>query len=342
MMKKLLALLLGLLMALALAGCQTQEPANTEETQPEATEAAPVETEAPAETAAPTEMPVETEPPVTEVTYVPLSLLFKNKTGVTISGLYLYPTGAEDQGSSICPAEWIDKDSDTDETQYQIFAYIVREAAVTYDLYVAFADGTSATWAGLTVADNDKLSLKGGVDPAGWEQEACEGEDLTALAQVKAAGKTTDNAYPGYELLGLEIKNKTGMGITEFYLYETGGDHAQYPNMIPNLINEDGSAVTVWDPGKGGLYVFSFFIRPHADTYEIYVVYEDGTDMTIPGIDLFTPNGDGFASNEISMKDAVDPDLTEVKYDDGDPEPLQYIQDAITAGIPVDLWYPAY
>jgi len=339
-MKKLLAMLLVLLMALALVGCQTQEPANAEE--PTNTEAAPVETEAPVETAAPTEAPVATEPPVAEVTYVSLSILFKNKTGVTISGLYLYPTGAAEKGNSICPAEWIDKDNDPDETHYQIFAYIVREAAATYDLYVEFADGTNATWAGLTIADNDKLSLKDGVDPSTWEQEPSEEEDLTALAEVRAVGKTTDNSYPGYEILGLEIKNKTGKGITEFYLYETGGDYTMYKNMIPNLINEDGSAVTVWDPGKGGLYVFNFFIRPHADTYEIYVVYEDGTTITIPDIDLFTPNGDGFLSNEISMKDAVDPDLTEVKYDDGDPEPIQYIKDAIAAGIPVDLWYPTY
>jgi len=98
----------------------------------------------------------------------------------------------------------------------------------------------------------------------------------------------------------------------------------------------------VWASGKGGLYVFNFFIRPYAEAYEILVVYEDGTTMTIPDIDLFTPNGDGFRSNEISMKDAVDPDLTEISYDDGDPEPLQYIKDAIAAGIPVDLWYPTY
>ncbi len=88
--------------------------------------------------------------------------------------------------------------------------------------------------------------------------------------------------------------------------------------------------------------MFNFFLRPHADTYEVYVVYEDGTTMTVPDIDLFTLNGDGFASNEISMKDAVDPDLTEVSYDDGDPEPLQLIKDAIAAGMSADAWYPVY
>jgi hypothetical protein len=106
-----------------------------------------------------------------------------------------------------------------------------------------------------------------------------------------------------------------------------------YKNMVASLVDDTGAAVTVWQSGKGGLYVFNFFLRPHADTYEVYVVYEDGTTMTVPAIDLFTLNGDGFASNEISMKDAVDPDLTEVSYDDGDPEPLQLIKDAIAAGI---------
>ena len=139
----------------------------------------------------------------------------------------------------------------------------------------------------------------------------------------------------------LEIKNKTGKNITEFYIYETGATE-KYNNMVPYLVDEEGNPVELWLSGKGGLYTFGFFIRPRAESYEVYVVYEDGTDMTVPDIDLFTPNADGFASNEISMKDAEDPDLTEVSYDDGDPEPLQYIQDNLAAGIPQDQWYPTY
>ncbi len=339
-MKKLFAVLLTLAMICAAAAC-TAAPA-VQEPAAAATEA-PAE---PAATAAPTAEPAPTEapaPPETETTYIPLGLDFKNKTGVTITGLYLYPTGAADKGKSICAPEWVDKDNDPNEEFYEFQAYIIRPAAETYDLYVEFADGTNATWPGLTIKTNDKLSLKDGVDPSTWEQEALdEAEDIDKVAAVIAAGKTADNTYPGYEILGLEIKNKTGLGITEFYLYETGGDYTKYKNMIPCLVDESGKAVTVWAAGKGGLYVFDFFIRPHADTYEVHVVYEDGTTLTIPDIDLFTPNGDGFASNEISMKDAVDPDLTEVSYDDGDPEPLQYIKDAIAEGIPADFWYPTY
>jgi len=336
-MKKLLAVLLSLAMIFIAVAC-TATPAATEPAE-EATV-----TEAPAVEA--TEAPVVTEAPAEEpaaVTYVPLGLDFKNKTGVTITGLYLYPTGSEDKGMSICSAEWVDKDNDPNEEFYEFQAYIVRPASDTYDVFVEFADGTNATWTGVTVKTNDKLSLKDGVDPSTWELEALDDqEDIDKVAAVIAAGKTSDNTYPGYETLGLEIKNKTGKGITEFYFYETGADYTMYKNMVPNLVDETGAAVTVWQSGKGGLYVFNFFLRPHADTYEVYVVYEDGTTMTVPDIDLFTLNGDGFASNEISMKDAVDPDLTEVSYDDGDPEPLQLIKDAIAAGMSADAWYPVY
>lgn len=332
-MKKLLAVLLSLAMIFIAFAC-TATPAATE---PAATEAPAVEaTEAPAVTEAPAAEPA-------AVTYVPLGIDFKNKTGVTITGLYLYPTGSEDKGKSICSAEWVDKDNDPNEEFYEFQAYIVRPASETYDIYVEFADGTNATWPGVAVKTYDKLSLKDGVDPSTWELEALEDqEDIDKVTATMSAGKTTDNTYPGYETLGLEIKNKTGKGITEFYFYETGADYTMYKNMIPNLVDETGAAVTVWQSGKGGLYVFNFFLRPHADTYEVYVVFEDGTTLTIPAIDLFTLNGDGFASNEISMKDAADPDLTEVSYDDGDPEPLQLIKDAIAAGMSADAWYPVY
>mgnify|MGYP001228444404 FL=1 len=340
-MKKLLAVLLALALIFSAVACATTPAAEeVEEVETAATE------EPVAEAAAPEEETVVTEEAVVEeavVTYVPLGLDFKNKTGVTITGLYLYPTGAEDKGNSFCAAEWIDKDSDPDGEHYEFQAYLVRPATDSYDVYVEFADGTNATWSGISLQMNDKLSLKDGVDPSTWELEALDDEeDIAKVAAVVAAGKTTDNSYPGYEILGLEIKNKTGKGVTEFYFYETGGEAASYNNMVPCLIDEEGNTVTVWQSGKGGLYVFNFFIRPYAETYEIYLVFEDGTDLTVPAIDLFKLNTDGFSSNEISMKDALDSDLTEVSYDDGDPEPLQYIRDAIVAGVPADAWYPVY
>ena len=355
-MKKFLAILLAALMVLSLAACNstpTEKPADT--TTPAPTEK-PTEkpTDKPTEppTDAPTEPPTDapTEPPVVEAKYVPFALDFKNKTGVTITELYLYEQGAEDKGNSLISEAWPDKDMDED--KYEFFAYVLRPENVLMDLYVVFEDGSDATWAGLTVNNNDKLSLKKGTDVSQWEQEPVDdADDLAAMAELVAAGKTTDHFYPGYVILGLELKNKTNKQdkanarfITEFYLYETGSTE-KYGNMVEFLVGEDGQPLEKWGYGKsseGGIYAFGFFIRPEAATYEVELIFEDGTNLIIPEIDLLTPNADGFCPNEISIKDSLDPDFTEVSYDDGDPEPLQYIKDAIALGESLDHWYPAY
>lgn len=340
-----LYLTLAALMVLSLAACgnsaaSSSQAASTPASSSEAasSSAAASSSEAASSSAAAAPAPVAAS---TVGEYTPMGLQFKNKTGVTIDGLYLYPSGDSEKGDSLCESGWPDQDADDE--KYRLAAYIVRTPVDQYDVYVEFADGTNATWAGVAAADGMKLSLKNGIDPAKWEIEPVDDEDdLAELADLVTAGKTSDNYYPGYEILGLEIKNKTEKSITEFYFYEEGGDPKQYNNMIPHLVDADGNPITKWESGKGGLYVFNFFIRPHTDFYEILVVYDDGESMTVPKIDLFTPNGDGFASNEISMKDAEDPDLTIVSYDDGDPEPLQDIADAIEAGLPADLWYPKY
>ncbi|MDR1801687.1 MAG: hypothetical protein LBQ95_07625 [Lachnospiraceae bacterium] len=332
MKKKLIAVLLVASLVFVMMACGTKEtPAAEDKTEETAEEP---------ETEEPEEVAEETTEPAAE-TYVPLAIDFKNKTGKSISGLYLYPTGAAEKGNSICPAEWIDQDNDPNEEFYELFTYIVRPVADSYEIYVEFADGTNATWEGLTVANHDKFSLKNGPDPSTWEQEPADEEDWEEMDAVVAEGKTTDNYYPGYEILGLELKNKTGKDVTEYYFSEAGST-TQYNNMVPCLVDEDGNNIEKWVAGKGGLYAFGFFIRPTADSYTVNLVFDDGETLEITDIDLLKPNGDGFLSNEISMKDAVDPDLTEVSYDDGDPEPLQYIKDAIAAGIPLDKWYPTY
>ncbi len=271
--------------------------------------------------------------------YVSLALDLKNKTGVTITGCYIYPTGSADKGNSLA-ANWPDKDADGD--NYEIFAYIIRPAADTYDIYVEFEDGTNATWTGREIADYDKLSFKNGVDPAKWEQEAAEEEDKPDMDAVRDAGKTTDNFYPGYITLGLELKNKTELDIAEMYLYEAGADYTTYNNIVAEVLDEEGNHIDSWKPGKGGMYLFGFFLRPEADSYELYIKYTDGTELIVTDMALLTPDGDGHLPNEISLKDAYDPDLEKIAYDDGDPEPLQYIADAIVAGITLDNWYPEY
>ena len=165
-MKKFLAVLLTLVMVLCLAACgQTQEPA-------------PVE-------------PAPVEPAPAEPAEVGFTLNLKNKTGVTITGLYLYESGAADKGHSLCKSEWLTKD-ESDEYEYNAFLY--RDLTKTFDLYVTFADGTDATWPGLTLANYDKLSLKDGVDPAGWEQEPVDdAEDIALMDEIAAAGRTADH-----------------------------------------------------------------------------------------------------------------------------------------------------
>lgn len=351
-MKKYLAILLVLMLAFALVAC-TKAPATVDP------EPAVVDPEPAVVDPDPEPKPVadpEPEPePAAEAAYAPYALQFKNKTGVNITGLYLYKTGAEDKGNSLCPELWMDADADKEASM--IYVYVVREADATHELYVEWEDGTNATLPDLTISNHDKFSMKGGVDPAGWEHEPMDDDEEIAEADALVeAGKTSDNFYGDYALLGLEIKNKTGSTIVGWYIYEAGADYTKYGNMIGNVMiyadagdEDDPDAVRdlTWIPLEGpwitnpSPYIFTYFIRPVAEYYEVYVEFEDGTSMILPDIDLFTPNADGFRVNELSMKGVTDLD-TVPKYDDGDPEPLQYIEHAIKKGTPGDGWYPKF
>ena len=356
-MKKMLAILLAALLVLSLAACnggQTEKPTDAPTTQAPTEKPTEKPTDKPTEppTDAPTEPPTEapTDPPVVEEKYAPYCLDFKNKTGVTITSLYLYAEDAENTGNSLITEDWPDKDAD--EEHYEFYAFVYRPEGKKMNLEVNFADGSQAVWEGLELTNNDKLSLKKGTDVSKWEQEPVDKEeDLAPMAELAASGKTTDHYYPGYVLLPLELKNKTGKQdkangrfITEFFLNETGATE-KYGNMVEFLRGEDGELLGKWGFGKsseGGVYAFGFFIRPEAPSYEVQLIFEDGTELIIPDIDLLTPNADGFLPNEISIKDSIDPDFTEVSYDDGDPEPLQYLEQAIKYGETLDHWYPTY
>ena len=349
-MKKLVSIVLALLMVLALVACAAPaapapaaEPA-VEEPVAEAPAEEPAAPEQPAEEPA-AEEPVAEEPAAEEVAYAPLALNIKNKTGVTINEVYIYEQGAEDKGNSVVEAGW--KDKDVDEENYEKNIYIVRKADAPMEVYVVFEDGSNATW---TLAEPlkmyDKLSMKKGTDVAEWEQEPNDDpEDIAKMDEVIAAGKTADNCYPGYELIAVELKNKTAKNINEFYFYEEGGDAKTYNNLIDYLYSDDGVKMDTWMPGKaneGGKYLFDCFIRPHTENYMIDVVFDDGTTMTYPIENWFKPDGDGNLPNEISLKSAEDKYDIKVQYDDGDPEPLQYLADALAKGRIVDGWYPTY
>ena len=281
--------------------------------------------------------PAPVEPtPDPEPAEVGFTLNLKNKTGVTITGLYLYETGAADKGHSLCKSEWLTKD-ESDEYEYNAFLY--RDLTKTFDLYVTFADGTDATWAGLTLANYDKLSLKDGVDPAGWEQEPVDdAEDIALMDEVAASGHTADGYYPGCKTIGLEFKNKNeeGLNVTGLYFYEDGAA-GKYPNVLEVRADEfDGG---VWAPGKGGQYLYGYFVRPEADKYLCKVTFEDGTELEVDVTEVTGVDSDGNPIDEISFKSAVDPDLTKIQWDD-DADVALMINDAVVADMPFDGFLP--
>lgn len=153
------------------------------------------------------------------------------------------------------------------------------------------------------------------------------------LTSCQSSSKT---AKPQYVGLGLELKNKTEKTIVEYYLYETGSTE-RYNNIIEHIEGIDGK----WKSGKmktgASAYPMGFLIRPYAETYEVYVVFEDGTDMTVPGLELLKPDADGHVPNEISLK--PDPMDVKVQFDD-DPEVQPAIDAAIEAKVPLDGWIP--
>ena len=173
-MKKLLSLVLVLLMILGIVACGTTKPAETP---------APVATQAPA-AEKPAEQPTEApkEPEAPKATYVALGLNIKNKTGVTIDEVYIYPAGG-DKGNSVVAPGWQDKDAD--KANYEKNIYIVREAGAAQELLVVFADGTEAKKDLGELKMYTKISMKDGVDPAAWEvQLEDKAEDKAAMESI--------------------------------------------------------------------------------------------------------------------------------------------------------------
>jgi hypothetical protein len=151
---------------------------------------------------------------------------------------------------------------------------------------------------------------------------------LTSCQSSKAA-------KPEYVGLGLEFKNKSEKTITELYLYETGSANL-YNNLIPGFGEHltDGK----WASGKVKVYPKGYVIRPYADSYEVKIVFEDGTEMILSDIELLKPDLDGHCPNEISIKPAAED--VKVQFDD-DEDVQPAIDAAIAAGVTLDGWYPA-
>ena len=287
--------------------------------------------------------------------YVAHPFQLKNKTGVTLVGAYFYPDGGV-IGPNLLQEPWLDKDNPSEDNNYEQYVYLVRPEAEQYNWLIVTEDGQQINWQVQDVKDNFEFSFKKGLDPEKWEASLQEeAEDVEKLDEVKALGRTADGFYPGYVKIGLELKNKTEeeLGITGLYLYETGGDREQYGNVIGKMrdaengfelaVDDNGEPLSVWEPGKGGLYLFAFFIRPAAETYEVYLEFEDGSSMTVAEIpNLVYPSSAGTLSNELSFKSATDPDATKIQYDDNMEDALPYIAMSLIFGYSADDWYPAY
>ncbi|MBR4165921.1 MAG: acid shock protein [Lachnospiraceae bacterium] len=286
--------------------------------------------------------------------YAAYSFQLKNKTGVTLSAAYFYPVGGV-KGESVVPMEWLDKDDESEDNNYEQFVYLYRPVAEEYEWLIVTADGEQITWQVKDVVDHNEFSFKKGLDTDKWEASVQDAEeDVAAMDEAKALGKTADGFYPGYVKIGLELKNKgeEELAITEFYLYEKGASADKYPNVIGQMrdaengfelaVDENGEPLKQWESGKGGLYLFCFFIRPVSEFYEVKLVFEDGSELIVEDIpNLVIPSSAGTLNNELSFKSATDPDATKIQFDDNLEDAIPYIAVAMLLGDSADGWYPA-
>lgn len=249
--------------------------------------------------------------------YVSLRLNLKNKTDKIITGLYIYESGSEDKGLNLCNGFWAYKgaENEGDANPYEVNAFIYRDAKIEkYDLYATFEDETDATWTGLTIANYDKLSMKGVTAEDLTHEAVDDDEDKKAMDAVAAKGYTTDGFYPGHTLIELELKNKTSKKgnattIKELYIYpKDAADKGA--NLLKNVYPEGME--------EGAEYVFGSVIREAADVYCIEAVF-DGVDPVIYEANEFSKaDGDGHVANEVSFQSETDPDVWKVQYDDGE------------------------
>jgi hypothetical protein len=86
-----------------------------------------------------------------------LAFVFKNKTGLTMTGAYVYPKDAADKGSNILSSNF---ENNTDKSMYRRMV-MTRPAADKYTLYCEFSDGSNATFDNLDLMHKNSVSVKG-------------------------------------------------------------------------------------------------------------------------------------------------------------------------------------
>ena len=340
-MKKVLSIVLALMMVFGAIACTAQTPAPAAQT----TTAEPAKTEVTAEPAQqPTEEPAAqpTDEPAQEPegpAYEALGLAIKNKSGKTIDAVFIYPVGSEDPGVNVVEPGWPTKKADGE--RYERNIYIVRPEGQEMTVCALFEDGE-------TVKQDLKLAMYGEIK---FEEEGIEyeleddAEDQLAIATVVAMGKTADGVYPGYRVMPIELKNKTGKTIKELYFYEEGATPETYNNVVGIASDVEGNVVNSFANGRP--YLFTYFVRPQADVYNVKVVFEDDTTLVYPLDNMNKEDADGHLPNEIKLSSADDPDGASAQYD-GDPEKSadatvpELLSAAMLYAYAADDWYPTY
>ena len=124
----------------------------------------------------------------------------------------------------------------------------------------------------------------------------------------------------GYVGLALNIKNKTGKTINEVYIYAKDGD-------------KGASVVEAGWKDKdvdGDNYEKNIYLIREADKeFVLYVVFEDGTDLTEE-------------LGALAMYDKISMQADKVKHEpNDDPADIALMDEVVKAGVTADGWYPA-
>ena len=175
---------------------------------------------------------------------------------------------------------------------------IARPVADAYEIYAEFTDGTNATYPDLMLKTMNSVSLKDGkVDIKKDFGLIFTAEEYAAVGLVMPVADVAEVQDTQVQVQFV-FKNKTGLDAVEAYVYPSGSDE-HFENILPN---------EVWANNlSSDDYLWIDVSRPSAVTYDIYVLFSDGTVLTYPGCDFVN-------NNSASMKDATG--TMSLKYDD--------------------------
>ena len=124
----------------------------------------------------------------------------------------------------------------------------------------------------------------------------------------------------GYVGLALNIKNKTGKTINEVHICAKDGDKGA---SVVEAGWKDKDA-------DGDNYEKNIYLIREADKeFVLYMVFEDGTDLTEE-------------LGALAMYDKISMQETKVKHEpNDDPADIALMDEVVKAGVTADGWYPA-